>query len=297
MNEERRTYLLAGQAVAAPPLEPGLYLVATPIGNLRDITIRALETLAGADVLACEDTRITRRLLERYGIARRPHAYHEHNSEEAGARLLAALGEGKSVALVSDAGTPLISDPGYRLVTAVRAAGHRVWSIPGASAILAALPASGLATDAFRFCGFLPAKAKARDDRLAALARDEATLVFYEAPGRLAGTLDAIARIMGPERPVSVARELTKLHEEIATGPAGTVAARFGAGTVRGEIVVMIAPAEPAGETADPDALLRELLARMPAAKAAREAAALTGLPRADLYQRLIAMKRPDDDA
>ena len=297
MSGDKRSFLLAGQAVEAPPLEPGLYLVATPIGNLRDITIRALETLAAADVLACEDTRITRRLLERYGISRRPFAYHEHNTDAAGERLLEALAGGKSVALVSDAGTPLISDPGYRLVTAARAGGFPVWSIPGASAAMAALPASGLPTDSFRFCGFLPSKARARDGRLSELARDEATLVFYEAPGRLAGTLQAVAAIMGPERTVSVARELTKLHEEIATGPADEIAGRFGAAPVKGEIVLMIAPAEPVEENADPDALLRDLLVRMPAAKAAREAARLTGRPRADLYQRLLDLKDTPGDA
>ncbi|MFN3443712.1 MAG: 16S rRNA (cytidine(1402)-2'-O)-methyltransferase, partial [Rhizobium rosettiformans] len=174
-----KRYRLNDTAVASRPLEPALYLVATPIGNLGDITIRALETLAGADVLACEDTRVTRVLLDRYGIENRPYAYHEHNADEAGARLLAALEAGKSVALVSDAGTPLVSDPGYRLGQLAIEAGHRVVPIPGASAPLAALVGSGLPNDAFLFAGFLPTKDKAKRDRLRELAKVPATLIFF----------------------------------------------------------------------------------------------------------------------
>ncbi|MEQ8400793.1 MAG: 16S rRNA (cytidine(1402)-2'-O)-methyltransferase [Roseitalea porphyridii] len=291
------TFTIAGQTIEAPPLEPGLYLVATPIGNLRDITIRALETLAACDLLACEDTRITRRLLDRYSIARKPVAYHEHNAAEAGPRLLAALGEGQVVALVSDAGTPLVSDPGYRLVGEALAAGHRVIPIPGPSAVLAGLAASGLPTDDFRFVGFLPAKDKARRDRLAGLADARSTLIAFESPHRLAATLRAIADLFGPDRPVCVARELTKRFETIGTGPAEEMVGRFGESTVKGEIVVMIAPA-PEGQgtpdATDIDALLKTLLADMPAARAAREAARTTGLPRAELYSRLLAMKKPD---
>ncbi|QBK29395.1 16S rRNA (cytidine(1402)-2'-O)-methyltransferase [Roseitalea porphyridii] len=291
------TFTIAGHAIEAPPLEPGLYLVATPIGNLRDITIRALETLAACDLLACEDTRITRRLLDRYAIAQKSVAYHEHNAAEAGPRLLAALGEGQAVALVSDAGTPLVSDPGYRLVGEALAAGHRAIPIPGPSAVLAGLAASGLPTDDFRFIGFLPAKDKARRDRLAGLADVRSTLIAFESPHRLAATLRAIADLCGPDRPVCVARELTKRFETVVTGPAGEMAGRFGEGAVKGEIVVMIAPA-PEGQTvpdaADIDALLKTLLADMPAARAAREASRTTGLPRADLYNRLLAMKKAD---
>lgn len=292
-----RTFAIAGHAIEAPPLDPGLYLVATPIGNLRDITIRALETLAECDVLACEDTRITRRLLDRYAIAQKPVAYHEHNAVQAGPRLLAALDEGQAVALVSDAGTPLVSDPGYRLVGEALAAGHRVIPIPGPSAVLAGLAASGLPTDDFRFVGFLPAKDKARRDRLASLADAPSTLVAFESPHRLAATLRAISDLFGSDRPVCVARELTKRFETIATGPAGDMAGRFDVGPVKGEIVLMIAPA-PEGQAtpdaADIDALLTRLLADMPAARAAREAARTTGLPRADLYNRLLAMKKAD---
>ncbi|HEX2147636.1 MAG TPA: 16S rRNA (cytidine(1402)-2'-O)-methyltransferase, partial [Pseudorhizobium sp.] len=172
-------------AIPARPLEPALYLVATPIGNLGDITLRALETIAGADVLACEDTRVTRVLLDRYGIVNRPFAYHEHNADEAGPRLMAALDEGKSVALVSDAGTPLVSDPGYRLGQMALEAGHKVVPIPGASAPLAALVGSGMPSDAFLFAGFLPVKDKGKRDRLAELSRVPATLIFFESPHRI----------------------------------------------------------------------------------------------------------------
>ncbi len=196
-----RTYRLANVAVPARPLEPALYLVATPIGNLGDITLRALETLAGADVLACEDTRVTRVLLDRFGIAARPFAYHEHNANEAGPRLIAALDEGKSVALVSDAGTPLVSDPGYRLGQLALEAGHKVVPIPGASAPLAALVGSGLPSDAFLFAGFLPVKEKGRRDRLAELSKIPATLIFFESPHRIADTLVIAADVLGPREP------------------------------------------------------------------------------------------------
>ena len=215
-----RTFLVGGHVLTAPPLEPGLHIVSTPIGNLGDVTIRALETLAACDVLACEDTRITRRLLDRYGIGKKPVAYHEHNAREAGPKLIAALSEGKAVALVSDAGTPLVSDPGYRLVSEARAAGHRVIPVPGASAPLAALAASGLPSDDFRFIGFLPTKDKARRDRLAELAGTPSTLILFESPNRLVATLAAIAEACGPDRTVCVARELTKRFETILTGTA-----------------------------------------------------------------------------
>ena len=211
-------FIIGGAQVPAPRLEPALYLVATPIGNLSDITIRALQVLAGADVLACEDTRVTRVLLERYGIRRRMVAYHEHNETEAAPRLVAALQAGNSVALASDAGTPLVSDPGFRLVRAARQAGVRVVPVPGPSAVLAALTASGLATDSFLFAGFLPARAGARSRRLQALAGVPATLVFFESPRRLAASLQAMAEVLGA-RDVVVARELTKAFEEVRAAP------------------------------------------------------------------------------
>jgi len=288
-----KRYRLNDTPIAARPLEPALYLVATPIGNLGDITIRALETLAGADVLACEDTRVTRVLLDRYGIENRPYAYHEHNADEAGARLLAALEAGKSVALVSDAGTPLVSDPGYRLGQLAIEAGHRVVPIPGASAPLAALVGSGLPNDAFLFAGFLPTKDKAKRDRLRELAKVPATLIFFESPHRIGDTLAAAADELGKERPASVCRELTKTFEEFRRGPLGDLAQDYADKTVKGEIVLVIGPPAPdaAPGAADVDSLLAELAGTMPTAKAATEAARLTGLPRKDLYQRLLELK------
>lgn len=290
-------YAIAGHVIEAPPLEPALYLIATPIGNLRDVTIRALETLAACDVLACEDTRITRRLLDRYAISHKPVAYHEHNAAEAGAKLLAALEAGRSVALVSDAGTPLVSDPGYRLALEAREAGHNVIAIPGPSAVLTALAASGLPTDDFRFIGFLPAKEKARRDRLDALKDAPTTLIAFESPHRLPTALKAIAETLGPDRTVCVARELTKRFETVTTGRADHLAAQFSDGKVKGEIVLLVAPARDQATSLDQDsvdAVLAELLAQMPAAKAAREAAVRTGLPRAELYKRLLALKQAD---
>ena len=289
-----RTFLVGGHMLTAPPLEPGLHIVSTPIGNLGDVTIRALETLAACDMLACEDTRITRRLLERYGVSRKPVAYHEHNAREAGPRLLAALAEGKAVALVSDAGTPLVSDPGYRLVSEARLAGHRVIPVPGASAPLAALAASGLPSDDFRFIGFLPAKEKARRDRLAELAGSPSTLIAFESPNRLAATLAAIAETCGPDRRVCVGRELTKRFETITAATARELSEHFANETIKGEIVILIAPAEEDGETwagERLDTLLRDLLSAMPVSKAAREAADATGLPKTDLYRRLLELK------
>ncbi len=288
-----KRYRVNDTLVNARPLEPALYLVATPIGNLSDITLRALETLAGADVLACEDTRVTRVLLDRYGIENRPYAYHEYNADEAGARLLAALEAGKSVALVSDAGTPLVSDPGYRLGQLAIDAGHRVVPIPGASAPLAALVGSGLPNDAFLFAGFLPTKDKARRDRLNALAKIPATLIFFESPHRIADTLAAAAEELGEVRPASVCRELTKTFEEFRRAPLGELAKEFAERTVKGEIVLVIGPPAPdaAPDAADVDSLLTELSATMPTAKAATEAAKLTGLPRKELYQRLLELR------
>jgi 16S rRNA (cytidine1402-2'-O)-methyltransferase len=283
-------------AVPARPQEPGLYLVATPIGNLGDITLRARETLAGADVLACEDTRVTRVLLDRYGIQNRPYAYHEHNADEAGPRLLAALEAGKSVALVSDAGTPLVSDPGYRLAQSAIEAGYRVIPIPGASAPLAALVGSGLPNDAFLFAGFLPTKDKARRDRLSEFAATPATLMFFESPHRIGATLIAAADVLGGDRPASVCRELTKSYEEFRRGTLAELAAHYAdVDNVKGEIVLVIGPApERAIEETDIDAILADLSQTLPTAKAAAEAARITGLPRKELYQRLLDRKAGD---
>lgn len=288
--------MVGGAAIAARPLPAALYLVATPIGNLGDMTLRALETLAAADVLACEDTRVTRTLLTRYGISRRTTAYHEHNADEAGPRLIDAIAQGRSVALVSDAGTPLVSDPGFRLVTAAIEAGLPVVPIPGASAVLAALAASGLPTDAFFFAGFLPAKDGQRRTRLAELAAVPATLVFFESPHRLSASLAMMAETLGA-RDAAVCRELTKRFEEVRRGSLEELAHHYEAGEARGEIVICVAPplaAEPPlAETLD--ALLRELASTMSVSKAAAEAARRTGARKQDLYQRLLALRGGDD--
>ncbi len=292
-----RSYRLHDTVIPARPIEKALYLVATPIGNLSDITLRALETLAGADVLACEDTRVTRVLLDRYGIVNRPYAYHEHNADEAGPRLLAALEAGKSVALVSDAGTPLVSDPGYRLALAAIEAGYRVVPVPGASAPLAALVGAGLPNEAFLFAGFLPSKDKARRDRLAELSAVPATLVFFESPHRIAATVTSAADVLGADRAACVCRELTKTFEEFRRGTLGTLAAFYGDGhNVKGEIVLVIGPPgeAPPPDAADVDRLLTALIRDMPAGKAATEAARQTGLSRQDLYKRLIELKDGD---
>ena len=287
--------MVGGAAIMARPLPAALYLVATPIGNLGDVTLRALETLAAADVLACEDTRVTRTLLTRYGISRRTTAYHEHNADEAGPRLIEAIAQGRSVALVSDAGTPLVSDPGFRLVTVAIEAGLPVVPIPGASAVLAALAASGLPTDAFFFAGFLPAKDGQRRTRLAELAEVPGTLVFFESPHRLSASLATMAETLGA-RDAAVCRELTKRFEEVRRGSLEELANHYEAGEARGEIVICVAPplaAEPpSAETLD--ALLRELASTMSVSKAAAEAARRTGARKQDLYQRLLALRGGD---
>ena len=215
-NNPRRTLLDRAAIKAAKPAA-GLYLVATPIGNLRDITLRALEVLAGADVIACEDSRVTRKLTERYGITTPLTPYHEHNAALARPKLLARLAAGQVVALVSDAGTPLISDPGYKLVRAAQDAGHVVTAIPGASSVLTALNVAGLPTDRFFFEGFLPPKQAARQKRIAALKPIAATLVLFESGQRLAAALADLAEGLGP-RAAAICRELTKLHEEVRRG-------------------------------------------------------------------------------
>ena len=299
MTEPARTFAIQGHELKAPPLEAALYLVATPIGNLGDITIRALETLAACDVLACEDTRVTAKLLERYAI-RVPtlRAYHEHNADKVGPRLIEQVLSGKSVALCSDAGTPLVSDPGYRLVDEARAAGIAVIPLPGASAVLAALTASGLPTDDFRFCGFLPTKKMARDEALAQHARTTHTVIHFESPNRLADTLAAIVAVLGADRTVCVARELTKRFETIRTGSVKELADQFASETIKGEIVLLIGgDTEPEAVTDDAgvDAMLTDLLATLSASAAAKEAAKLTGRPKSELYARCLALKERHD--
>lgn len=292
-----RGFRVGGVTVPARALEPALYLVATPIGNLGDITLRALETLASADVLACEDTRVTRVLLDRYGIRNRPYSYHDHNANEVGPKLIAALEGGKSVALVSDAGTPLVSDPGYRLGQLALEAGHRVVPIPGASAPLAALVGSGMPSDAFLFAGFLPVKDRGKRDRFAELAKTPATLIFFESPRRIGGTLKVASEVLGEHRRAVVCRELTKTFEEFRRGTLGELAEYYHEDrVVKGEIVLLVEPPsfDEIPDIEDVEKLLKELAATMPAAKAAGEASKLTGMPRKELYQRLLDMKNAD---
>ena len=288
-----KTYRIGDAIFQAKPLECGLYLVATPIGNLGDMTIRALETLAAADLVACEDTRTSRVLLDRYGIRTKTVAHHLHNEASSGARLLDDIEAGKIVALITDAGTPLVSDPGGRIAIAARDRGLKVTAIPGASAVLTALALAGIAAERFFFDGFLPAKQGQRRSRLATLGSLDATLVFYEAPHRLSETLGDMASVYGPERQAAICRELTKTFEECVRGPLGELSARYPEdANVRGEIVLVVAPpAEEKTASQDIDSLLVSLAAEMPAAKAAAEASRLTGEPKGELYKRLLALK------
>jgi 16S rRNA (cytidine1402-2'-O)-methyltransferase len=274
-------------------LAPGLYVVATPIGNLSDVTLRGLSVLASADLVLCEDTRVTRKLLDHYGLRPSLLAYHEHNAAAVRPRVLARLDTGAAIALVSDAGTPLISDPGFKLVDAAIAAGHRVYPIPGASALLAALVAAGLPTDRFLFDGFLPPKAGQRKTRIAELARVPATLVLYESGPRLAASLSDLAAELGG-RPAAVCRELTKVFEEVRRGALDALAAHYAeAGPPKGEIVIVVGP--PGGEAPaiSPDTLDAKLsvaLARRSLKDAVESVAAETGLKRRDVYQRALAL-------
>jgi len=294
-----KTYIVAGHAIEAPRLPAGLHLVATPIGNLRDITLRALETLAAADLIACEDSRVSRRLLDHYGIATPLTPYHEHNAAAARPKLLARLAEGQAVALISDAGTPLVSDPGFKLVRATQEAGHPVTALPGPSAALAALTVAGLPTDRFCFEGFLPAKEGQRRSRIAELASIPTTLILFESGPRLARALSDLADGLG-DRPAAVCRELTKLHEEVQRGSLPELAHHYAAGAeTRGEIVIVIAPpsAEHAALSADDiDALLRRALERASVKDAASEVAAVTGRPRRELYKRALVLSGGADD-
>ena len=295
----RTSYVLAGQAVEAPRLTPGLHLVATPIGNLRDITLRALEVLAAADLIACEDTRVTRKLLEHYGISTPLTPYHEHNAAAARPKLLARLGAGEAVALVSDAGTPLVSDPGFKLVRATQEAGHAVTAVPGASAALTALTVAGLPSDRFFFEGFLPAKEGQRRSRIAELARIPATLIVFESGPRLARTLADLAAGL-PGRQAAVCRELTKLHEEVRRDELAALADAYAAGAeTRGEIVIVIAPPSEDSAQADAgevDALLRRALGRTSVKDAVSEVAAATGRPRREIYQRALSLADEAND-
>jgi 16S rRNA (cytidine1402-2'-O)-methyltransferase len=278
-------------AQLATPLASGLYVVATPIGNMSDITLRGLAVLARADLILCEDTRHSGKLMARYQLAAPLEAYHEHNGHLVRPRVLDMLAAGSRVGLISDAGTPLVSDPGFKLVRATVAAGHRVEALPGPSAALAALTVAGLPTDAFLFAGFLPPKSAARRTRLIELGAVPATLIFFEAPGRVADALADVAAVLGP-RPVAVARELTKLHETVLRGEPADLAATLAASGVKGECVLLVGP--PAARDTDDDALvvaLESALATRSVSRAAREVADALGIPRSRVYALALTLR------
>jgi 16S rRNA (cytidine1402-2'-O)-methyltransferase len=291
------SYTAFGLKAEAERLAPGLHIVATPIGNLRDISFRALATLAAADAILAEDTRTSKTLLAHYGISTPLYPYHEHNAEQMRPKVLAKLREGGKLALISDAGTPLVSDPGYKLVAELVAEGLPVTGIPGPSAVLAALVLAGLPTDRFFFEGFLPPKSAGRKTRLTELAAIPGTLVFFESPRRLAEMLSDAASVLGP-RPAAVARELTKFHETVQRGTLPELAGHYGdEEEPRGEIVVIIGPpgAEsllPAGDVIDER--LRGALAKVSLKEAVAQVAAETGQPRRKVYARALELTRDE---
>lgn len=279
-------------------MPPALYVVATPLGNLGDITLRALEVLRAADLVAAEDTRHTRRLLDHHGIGTRLVAAHEHNEREAAESIIAAIGEGRRVALVSDAGTPAVSDPGARIVRAVADAGQRVIPVPGPSALTAALSASGLTDAHVLFCGFLPTKAAARGEAIEALRAVDAALVFYEAPHRVAETIDDLAARLEPQRELVIARELTKLFESIVRMPLAEAPTWLAADAnrSRGEFVLLVsAPPPSSGLSPEAERTLAALLAELPLKQAVKLAAQISGEARNRLYERALALKGGQD--
>ena len=288
-DTKKCSFAVAGHEIAAPALAGGLHLVATPIGNLGDISVRALEVLAAAEVICCEDTRVTRKLLDHYAIVTPLTPYHEHNAAAARPKILARLAAGDAIALVSDAGTPLISDPGYKLAREASQAGHAVTAVPGASAVLTALSLAALPTDRFFFEGFLPPKQAARQKRIAELLRIPATLVLFESGPRLAEALADLAAGLG-EREAAVCRELTKLHEEVRRSDLLSLAQDYAQGAeTRGEMVIVIAPPQEQ-QAEDIDALLRNALARVSVKDAVGEVALATGRSRREVYQRALEL-------
>lgn len=274
-------------------LQPGLHIVATPIGNLRDITLRAIDTLQDADEILAEDTRVARRLLDTYDIRTKVSPYHDHNGAKRRPEILEKLAAGGCIALISDAGTPLVSDPGWKLARTALDAGHRVLPIPGASALLSGLVASGLPSDRFMFCGFLPAKTTARKREAKSLANVPSTLVFYESGPRLTACLNDLADSLGGDREAAVARELTKLFEETRRGSLRELAAHYAEnGHPKGEIVVLVGPPTAKDLTQDViDDALRAAMTDLPLKQAANKVAADLGLAKRDAYQRGLALK------
>jgi 16S rRNA (cytidine1402-2'-O)-methyltransferase len=283
--------------LAASPLAAGLYLISTPIGNLADISVRALFTLASADVVVCEDTRHSRKLLSAFGIRRRLDTYHDFSGGADRARILAALGAGKSVALISDAGTPLIADPGFKLVRAAIAEGFAVFAIPGPSAILAALVTSGLPSDQFFFGGFLPPKERARRDALETARVLPGTLIFYESGPRLEETLEALHAVF-PDRPIAIARELTKFYEAILRGSAAELLNEIRENPPSGELVILISPGGAAPATdSDIESALKNAMRRMTLKEAVEEVAKGLGAGRKTVYNLALRLREQKDDS
>lgn len=293
MTRKTRPLAATGKSQDRGDLAAGLYVLATPIGNARDISLRALDVLKACSVIAAEDTRVTAKLLAIHAIQKPLIPYNDHNGPEMRPKILARLGQGEAVALVSDAGTPLVSDPGYKLVREVIAAGLAVVAIPGACAVLAGLTLSGLPSDRFLFAGFLPSKAGERQSALEELKPLRATLIFFKSAQRLGETLHAMAEVLG-ERQAAVTRELTKLHEEVRRGSLSELAAHYeSAGAPRGEVTLLVGPpAQASTDTAKVDAALKAALAFMPVKPAAEMIAGLTGASRKALYGRALELKK-----
>lgn len=291
-----RGFLETSGIDAACKLPGGLYIAATPIGHLGDITLRALATLASVDHIACEDTRVSGGMLAKYGIKKPLLPYHDHNAKAAGEKIIALLKTGEAVALISDAGMPLISDPGYSLVHSCVEAGFAVTVIPGANAALTALAGSGLPTDQFHFAGFLPPKTAARQQAIAALATIPGTIVFYEAPQRLGASLADLAKILGGGRQAVVARELTKLFEETRRGTLNELAAFYAEQEVKGEIVMLVAPATEMTEPklADIETMLREALKSKSLRDAVNAVSVLTGAKKSEVYDLALRLSGKD---
>ena len=295
--EAGRSYSLGAARHEADPLAPGLHVVATPIGNMGDVTLRALSTLAAADLVLCEDTRLSARLMERYAIRTRLSPYHEHNARKVRPAILERLRQGAAIALISDAGMPLVSDPGYRLVKEAAEMGIPVTACPGPSAVLTALALSGLPTDRFLFAGFIPQKQGERRRLFAEFVRLRATLVFFESPHRVVETLADLDAAM-PGRAIALCRELTKLHEDVLRGSPATVAAILAERhAVKGEITLVVGPPQATAEVdpAELEAAIADALKAMPASKAASEIARRFGLNRAEVYDRLLAARGDDE--